>query len=363
MKNLLKNQKLKCWVWLIVFIFLGSNPTSPTTAAQTNLSLEVQIGFDSFYKINTWTPVRVLLANQGSDLQAHLRVLDDRVNFGASNILYVYPVDLPGQSRKEITLYLPLRGQRQLSVELVDRVGNLLLSQRQAMTAIEANGFLVAVVAGAPSLLNPLAGFKTIEEARVAVAHLDLGDLPTVLQAWQGLDMLVLNDVDTLQLAPAQLAALQSWIRFGGRLLVGGGPNTAQTIAGLTSLLPFSNVTVQTLPHPIAALKPFSSTAFEDRGPYVAAVPSQQTGTLVAGDVNQPLIIQAQRGRGQIYYLAFDLSLAPFDRLAGDPRFIPQLTGPFQPRARPSSVTVSPAISITSSSILRWRLKQSFWAI
>ena len=302
-------------------------------AAQENLFLEVQTGFDAFYKIDAWTPIRVTIANQGNDLQAEIRVRDDSAGFSASNILYVYPVDLPAQSRRQFTLHAPLRGQRQLLVEVVDGDGALLASTIDQIEPLKPTAFLVGVVAGDLSLLNELAGLLTDDGERVAVAHLNPDDLPAIPQAWVGLDVLVFNDVDTTLLTAAQQDLLHHWVNSGGRLVVGGGPNALQTIAGLKPLLPFANLTIQTLAHPLDEFQKFAKTSLADRGPYVAALPANVAGHVIVTEEGLPLIVSLEHGLGQVYYLAFDLGLAPLDLLAGKPQFFPRLIGQLQPQA------------------------------
>ncbi|MFQ5613469.1 MAG: hypothetical protein ACE5H9_15195 [Anaerolineae bacterium] len=305
---------------------------APAAEAQEELALEVRAGFDAFYKVGVWTPVQVTVANRGAGLKARLQVRDESAGFSAANVLYVYPVELPAQSRQQFTLYLPLRGQRQLSVDLVDAEGRLLLSRRRSVEGLDSRAFLVGVVAGDPSLLNALAGLNTAGGNRVAVAHLDLEDLPPLPQAWAGLDMLVVNDVDTSRLTPAQQEALANWVSFGGRLVVGGGPGAAQTIAGLKSLLYFTDVTVVNLPHPLTSLEGYVGQPLEDRGPYVAAVPNGARGWAVVRQGEWPLISARPYNSGQVYYLALDLGLAPLDALAGHPRFLPRLLGLLEPQ-------------------------------
>ena len=107
----------------------------------------------------------------------------------------------------------------------------------------------------------------------------------------QALDIVVFNDIDSAQLTPAQQDALNSWVRSGGFLVVGGGPNAAQTMAGLRHLLPFSGVTMRTLPHPLTGLQNFIRTPLADRGPYVAAVPTNFTGSVLAQQDQLPLAV------------------------------------------------------------------------
>jgi hypothetical protein len=324
---------LKPTAYLIVTILICLALTPTTAAAQEDLSLEVRAGFDGFYKIDTWLPVKVTVANRGADLQGTLRLRDDNAGFGLSNVRYRYPVELPGQSRKQFTLYVPLRGQRRLVVELVDDQDTVLLSERANVSALgREEDVLIGVVAKDPSLLHRLSGLQSTNQ-RIGVAHLQPNDLPLHPRAWAGLDIVVFNDIDSAQLTPAQQDALSSWLRGGGRLVVGGGPNAAQTTAGLKHLLPFSGVTMHTLPHPLIGLQNFIRTPLADRGPYIAAVPTDFTGNVLAQQDQLPLIIAVRRGLGQVYYLALDLSLAPLDILASQPQFFPRLIGPLEARS------------------------------
>ena len=148
--------------------------------------------------------------------------------------------------------------------------------------------------------------------------------------------MLVFNNIDTSQLTTAHLDMLSHWVSLGGRLVVGGGPNAAQTMAGLSPILPFAGVDILTLPHPLPALEQFFSVGVPDRGPYVAAIPVEIFGQSGAEHIvleadNQPLFLSFERDLGQIQYLGFDLGLAPLDTLAGQAVFFPRLGQHFSP--------------------------------
>jgi hypothetical protein len=221
-------------------------------------------------------------------------------------------------------LILPLRGQARLTIELVDQSGAHLGLQETRTRGLSEKTRLIGVVAGDPSLLDAASGFTLAGDDPIAVAHLTLADLPSQLEAWQGLDTLVFNDVDTGPLTPTQQAALQSWLSHGGRLIVGGGPNAAQTLAGLWPLLPFADVEMQTVAPPLPTLDDFMRASLEERGPYAAAVPSDVTGRILVEADERPLIVSIDRGLGRVFYLAFDLSLAPFDVLTNQPQFFRQ---------------------------------------
>lgn len=326
----------KAVTFLITTLILLSWFPPPTTA-QEALSLEIEAGFDGFYKADYWTPVQVTIANQGADLQAKLR-FEDTDSYGNTQPIYTYPVELPRQSRKQLTLNLPLSRQTEVTIQLVDGEGTVLIANKADVEPLEFADFLVGVVGDDLSLLNALAGLNTPNNNRVAVAHLAIADLPVDLHTWQGLDMLVFNDVDTSQLTPTQQEALAYWVSQGGRLVIGGGPTAAQTLAGLKPLLPFSTIAMQTLAHPLPGLEAFlranpleNSGGIPDRGPYLAAIPTETRGEIVVQEKNWPLIVSMPQDAGQIHYIALDLGLAPLDTLAGQPAFLPKLVNEFNP--------------------------------
>ncbi|MCA9969924.1 MAG: hypothetical protein KC425_06905, partial [Anaerolineales bacterium] len=145
---------------------------------------------------------------------------------------------------------------------------------------------------------------------RAAVAFVSLDDLPTAPAAWNSLDILILNDVDTGQLNGAQQTALTQWVETGGQLVVTGGPGWQKTAAALTDLLPVAlsgSESVDDLP----ALRVAGGTPFRDPGPYVVASSSLRSGELLVHQDGLPLLARQPWGRGQVYFLALDPKLAP----------------------------------------------------
>ncbi len=329
----------------LTFLFLlgFALPLQAQDGLSSGLSMEVKSGFDSFQKADHWSPVTVIVSNSGEDMTLDLQVEDN--SYYNDGSIYRYPLDLPHQSRKQVTLYIPTQ-HRQLTLNLVDDNDKILLSKDSQAEVLDPVDFLVGVVASDKSLLNGLAGL-TPNSNRVAVAHLSVNELPTNPHAWTGLDMLVFNDVDTSQLSADQLGALSYWVSQGGRLVIGGGPNVNQTIAGLGTLPPFSDTTIETLEHPLPELSRFirattvaqivqdnitddpPPSIIENRGPYVAAIPINPAGTAKVKQGDWPLIISKPHDGGQIHYIALDLSLAPLDTLGGNENFLPKLVDSF----------------------------------
>jgi len=223
-------------------------------------------------------------------------------------------------------------------INLVDQQGEIRAKKTVNFQKLSANDFLVGVLSSNGSLLNSLAGLGTSSNRRIAVAHLEIADLPETLQGWSALDMLIFNDIDSAQLSTVQRDLLRHWLYAGGRLVIGGGPNAAQTLAGLSNILPYENIENVILPHPIPELDPLHSLPLEDRGPYVAtnlsgSILSNPQAASIAAQDNLPLITSLSRGEGEIIYIAFDLSLAPMDTLLTQKASLKQLFRQLEPRS------------------------------
>jgi len=318
-------------LWLIIVVM---GPSS-THAAET-INLSVAVGFDSYYKNGHWTPVQVTVENNGPNITGELQFLDSNTPFNVPSLLYRYPLDLPTQSRKQLDLVIPLRGQSRVAIILVDDQNKPIAEKTVKVRSIEHPSVLIGVVATDLSLLNDLPRIRSDSEKQRRVAHLTPFNLPSLPQALDGLDLLVFNNVDTSQLTTAQQTALATWVTQGGQLFVGGGPNANQTIAGLTTILPFTTVQIKTLPHPLSALQTFANVAaLPDRGPYVAAIPDIIIGDVIVDEDGVPLLIEQSFGLGTLYYSVLDLGLAPLDTLRKRSGFMDSIWG--FPSANPSS--------------------------
>ncbi|GAF96318.1 unnamed protein product, partial [marine sediment metagenome] len=80
----------------LLLMALEAKATSP-------LQMKVEIGFEGFYRIGSWTPVRVFLENRGPSLEGTLLIKaakGDPFEQDPTEIIYSTPVFLPSSSRK-----------------------------------------------------------------------------------------------------------------------------------------------------------------------------------------------------------------------------------------------------------------------
>jgi hypothetical protein len=319
-------------VALVLLVMSARNLVAPAwsaapPSAPPGLKMEAKAAFAGYFKHGEWLPVWVGLENSGPDLEAEARV---RVTGSWGATTYAAPALLPTGSRKRIPVYvLPNNFSHMLEVELVTDEG-LLLAQQVPVDPQANINYLVGVIAPKRGALSFITGASLPGQGRpISLIDLPLGDLPERPEALHSFDCLILNDTDTSSLTPAQKTALKTWVRQGGRLVVGGGAGGSRTATGLPEallpLMPGGVAEIEALP----ALADFAEgQAIRVPGPFVVTTGQDGQGrTLVAQD-GLPLVREQAIGSGFVDSVALDLAVSPFDAWVGTTAFWEQLLSP-----------------------------------
>jgi hypothetical protein len=326
-------------ILLGIALLLAAWMPSPALHAQATvqgITLSATPAFDGHFKYGEWLPIWVQVENTGSDLEAQVQV---RVTSRNGVITYAAPASLPGGARKRIPLYVPPNSfSHELDVQLAEVAArsqrNVLLAQTVEIEPLPNITYLIGIVApqrGALSLLN---GVTLPGQRRpVALVDLPLADLPERVEGLRSFDLLILNDVDTSSLSPAQIRVLENWVHDGGRLVIGGGAGALATTSGLPpSLLPLSPQTTVDV-ESVDALAPFAAAdAIRVPGPFVVArgdlIEGDDSARILAGDADLPLIVERAVGNGVVDFIALDLASAPFEGWSGVTLFWEKLISP-----------------------------------
>jgi len=330
-KRIGKNVRRLYLAALILVLVVAASVTRPAWSAppdpSSSLNLEAEAAFDGYFKYGEWLPIWVQLENKGADLEAEVRV---RVpgNWGATT--FAVPVSLPSGARKRIPVYaLPNSFSHALEVTLVADDGVLLL-RRVPVQPLPNINFLVGLVApqrGGLALISAVS--LPGQERPITLVDLSLAEIPEQPESLRSLDVLILNDTDTSSLTPDQKAAIETWVRQGGRLVIGGGPGAAHTVAGLPrSLLPSAASEMAEL-ESLPALADFAGAeAVRVPGPFTVAIADPGEGYTLAAQEGLPLIREQVVGRGLVDFVALDLAVAPFDAWVGTAAFWERLLSP-----------------------------------
>lgn len=304
----------------------------------TNPTLTVSIGFSNDLRPGNWVPVQVKLSGGNFDFNGRVAI-DVPINtYQTGSTIpsntYQASLALPAGGQKQITLYVPFpnnfQGQNQsMTVKLIDAGGTTVNTQVVNGQVVNNNDAFVGILSnqnrgfgGLSSIQLPSGG------GHVDTVMLDATTFPTQAAVLKNFDLLVLDNFTTGALSHDQLNALQQWVTQGGSLALVGGPEWQSTLGPLaSSLLPVSISSITTLP----ANTPLLPVGGPSRGgpndaqdpisvpsSVTASVATPQTGSLTllsAGST--PLLVQATKGQGKVFYLAFDPALAPLTTWTG----------------------------------------------
>ncbi|HMU92956.1 MAG TPA: hypothetical protein PKE43_08110 [Anaerolineales bacterium] len=291
--------------------------TSTTAAAQTQgeITIKAQSGLDNFCKNGTWLPVKVMVENNGKDVDA--RVQASYKNDMNGNAVYGMDISLPATSRKEFFIYVFLDGTaRNFNVSVLD--GNKTLAKTALNIAcINDQTLLFGLVTDDPSVF---AGLNTISLSGVNAqsAQLKVEDLPDQAQGWEIMDALVISNVDTGKFSAEQKQAMEMWLARGGRLFVTGGTNWQPTAAGLENILPIKLTSTKEVTN-LSAISKYSKFPLltEEQSAVLATGQLLEGATTLVDQSGIPVLVEKQVGFGKVYFFAADPGLEPLNNWVG----------------------------------------------
>ena len=300
----------------VLFLWL-----SPVSVRAEGITMDAEVGFDGTYLTGSWTPIRVVLENTGSDFQGSLQIA---VNIGqGSEVIYSAPVNLPNTSEKEYTLFARIPGtQRSLNINLTDQKGQVssIRSARVLQTlkvnelkAVDTDHYLLGLVTDdQPSLgywKEKLAGNQLLSNYQPVA--LDASNFPDRIEVLSAFSVLIINHFDSDSFRPQQLDNLNVWLNKGGILIVGAGVNGRRTLSALTdSILPVSPGELKVWDSRVILEDFTGKEILSDTSLQIMSFPALDDKA-VLGNEEGGLIWAFQKGLGTIYLSAFDLGTEP----------------------------------------------------
>src|SRR6266849_10353958 len=154
-----RGNERKIFVALVFAFFLLLFPAQAsahaTNTPAVGLTLQVDAGFNSFYRIGFWTPVRIKLSNQGTDFSGTLAIntiSGQAATSGGANTSpwhFEEAVTLPHGTQKQLTLTVPLYmglfSPHGISVQLLDRHGRAVVTQQVTPEYLNPGDILVGI--------------------------------------------------------------------------------------------------------------------------------------------------------------------------------------------------------------------------
>lgn len=326
MIGLLSRKRWFLILWTALLVLVSVAPQ--TLAAQTaGITLRVEPFFSGHYKYGEWLPLRVTVTNSGASVSAQVRV---EMSQTGGQTAWVVPVELPTGAQKQFILYvLPTSFAQVARVRVLN--GTQDLARENARLTLHPNtDYLIGVIAPRTEPFNAANAIRLegSPPRTTRMLPMALEDLPDRAEGLRVLDALVLSDVDTSTLSPAQTRVLADWVQNGGRLILGGGVSAARTLAGLPDELvgEFRSQQGVTELASLDGLATIGDSPVRVLGPFVATF--APGGETVLENGKAVLLAETRVGDGQVTYSALDLAASPFDAWAGAPRFWRNLLTP-----------------------------------
>lgn len=330
----------------------SSRPAAPAETANTALVAPPRItglraGLAGKFKVGYWTPFIVDLEGGSQPVQGHVEIVTpdsegvpSRVHTPAERNL-----SLAAGEKKSVVLYTKLgRLTGDVTVSLHGNSGPLATrrfrsgSEGALAGVLPSSSTLVLNVGdAAPPEKNPAAR-GSLPLTRVA----DVANLPQDWWGLEGVDAIILHTSnprvgEQLAAAPQQLAALELWVRMGGRLILSVGEQAPALLAtagplarfapgAFDSLVPLRQGTVfETYTESSDPLSPgetinLSVAKLRDVRGLVEAF----AGT---GPRDLPLVVRTPHGFGEVVFVAFELDRPPIATWLAQPLLVQKLLG------------------------------------
>lgn len=295
-----------------------------SVSAGAEIQIEARVGFHGVFQLGRPFPLEIELNNSGRPAEGVLAV---QVWKGGATkggapfaVNYRREVFLAAQARKTIQLTIdPDFISRPLTITFSSPAGG---AKRELDLRRYFSPTPLLLFLSESSLLPPIAT-ATGQSRLVALSPSELAADPRALL---GVSHVILYDQSMRDLSRAQLAALDTWLSSGGRMVIIGSLNFAlYQDAALSRFLPVRVTGTRRI-----SFKP--SAAKGEQSVSLGGVWAQQS-TLVNGKVlaesdGMPVLVEASRGRGRIIYFALDIGRPPLAQWDGLAKYLQTLLAP-----------------------------------
>jgi len=319
--------------------------------------LSVHVGFKGHYKVGAWTLVRVDLRDPADDGDEFIiTVLDgdgipSRVTVAlsagqTSAVAYARFGRVRGNLAVEIRREGDLIAERVLKTRAAqsgagaaDRRSGAVSATRRMIVSI-GGGSRAADGADPLGVDAAVAKFHQNPERRpIGIWLEDCRGLPDKWYGYEGIDVLVLSAgqpevFSGLEPDGPQIAALDEWIRMGGRLVLCVGSRAEEVLATGAPLSVFAPGQFSGMLElrQTRAWEEFAASEVPVPGPAdgtgpVFRVPrlDEAQGVVEVAEARLPLVVRAPRGLGQIVFLAADLDRPPLSTWQDRPSLVRRL--------------------------------------
>ena len=314
-------------IFCLALLFLSSASivsivTCVTCASGAEITLDVEVGFRGVFQLGRPFPIRVEVNNQGPAVEGTVEATvwqGSAVKGGGA---------FPVYHRRRLFVGAGARRSASFTIDPGAISRPLLVSFQALRTSAVREVDLRRHFTPAPLvLLVTESGFASVPALGTANPLISVApeELPSVADAYGGVATVVLYEPSLRELSGAQNAALDAWLAAGGRIVALGSAHYA----------PYQEPALSRfLPVRVGGLKNFRSLPNVQKmygAPSSALknVAAQEAklieGKAVIEEEGSPILVEANRGKGKILYLALDLGRPPLSLWEGRTRLFREL--------------------------------------
>lgn len=329
-KSLMKKSR-RIWLWLSILFVLPSLLAFSPPPQNEDITIDVDFGYDNYYRANEWTPLRITVQSEVS-IDGFLRVSVPNGN-DAIDSIYQTPLKIDRRSGSA-TLFVhivPLELSREFTIEVIQRSDGRILATNTVRTVnikrMTLRDMLYVVVTESITDTINMTNLP-IGRGDSQQANLSISELPDSAVALETIDVLVFFDADTGSLTIPQRNAIKNWVYGGGHLIVHTGQNWNRTTAGLNDLLPTtvsSTVTLEDVSS-LGAYLSFPDDILTEHTASIASNTPKPNAQVLAKVDDVPLLVRQELGAGLVDFIAFDPLTEPFSSYDALPRLWFELT-------------------------------------
>lgn len=321
----------------LLAIFIVATVLCPVmpAAADANINIEVEAGFQGKVKSGKGFPVTITLENHGAKVSGDMLV-SFAPNYQAGGAKAIR-VELPANSKKTYTISLPglsqddsSQFQRNPAITLYDgnwQQGNVIAANGNKTiypSFIEEGKAVIGVLSTDANRLQQLKLTK-INGQDIEWIILTENNLPEDATGLALFDYIIVDDFPLLQLPDKLQSALVHWLEDGGIMIAGGTSKGEQSFGRLTEMLPMA-MTGEAIVNDLSFLEADQEEAsfpVAELQVYTGKI-AENANVIVMAD-QQPIVVASPYKNGQVWQTAFSLGEEPLVSWNGYSRWFGKL--------------------------------------
>lgn len=318
MKNILRTSAI---LIMMLAVIMGQLAQIELLAAEDAITIDMNVGFDKFYKIGYSTPVYFEIQNKLRDINGELQI--EMPNQSDSITIYAINVSLPKNSTKKFVMNVPMNVfNTKLNVNLVEGKDIVNTKSFRIDPGSNMETYVIGILTDdfdSLKYINKMT-IKNFGNFSTKNVRLDENSFPEDIDVLKAFNVIVINNFDTSKLGKPQYEALKNWVTDGGVLIIGTGPSQNKTLAAFKDdfvtgeIGEVGMITTSSL-HEMAGSK-----TSENMNISVSDV-SIKDSTSVIQDGDITLLQKVEKGKGVVGVASFDFGMEPLSTWIGNSTF------------------------------------------